>query len=294
MEIKRSKNNWAEALGLPKDNYTNTVIYEEIRGVGLMKFRPFCNFDFIVHGFSTRIGGTSSGEFASMNLSFTRGDDKSNVLENYRRIAEALNTDIGDMVSTNQTHTVNVCEADESHKGIGIEREQSFQDVDGFVTGTKNLCLVTSYADCVPLYFADTKNKVIGLSHSGWRGTAGNICRNTVELMGKLYNSMPKDIVTFIGPSICASCYEVSGDLLEPFGKNYTKDEMKLIFEPHGQEKFMLNLWCANVLNMQKAGIPSENIFVTDVCTCCNSSLLFSHRASHGRRGGLCGFLKLL
>ncbi len=294
MDIKRNENGWAAVLGLPKDHYTNTIIYEEINRIGLIKFRPFCDFDFIVHGFSTRIGGVSKDEFAAMNLSFTRGDDEACVSRNYELIGVVLNTDPAEMVSTHQTHTVNVCEVGEKHRGIGITKEQSFCDIDGFVTNTKNVCLVTSYADCVPLYFADVKKKAIGLSHSGWRGTAGNICGNTVDMMKKCYGSAPQDIVAFIGPSICSDCYEVSSDLLEPFSRNFTKEERALFFTPVREGKYLLNLQCTNVLNMKKAGIPPENIYVTDVCTCCNSNLLFSHRASHGKRGGLCGFLKLI
>ena len=141
MDIKRNENSWAAALGLPENHYTNTVIYEEINRIGLIKFRPFCDFDFIVHGFSTRIGGVSKEEFAAMNLSFTRGDDAACVSRNSELIGEVLNTAPEEMVSTHQTHTVNVCEVGERHRGIGITRKQSFCDIDGFVTDTKMFAL---------------------------------------------------------------------------------------------------------------------------------------------------------
>lgn len=292
MELNRKLNEWA-ALLLPQENYQNTVIYNEKDGVGFLTFKPYVHMPFITHGFSTRVGGVSKGHFSSMNLSFSRGDDTESVAENYRRMARALDINVEDMTGTKQTHTTVVIEADSRLRGNGITRPQILEDVDGFVTSEKNICLVTSYADCVPLFFVDVKKHVIGLSHSGWRGTAGNICKNTVEQMQKLYNSRPKDLVTFIGPSICGECYEVSRELLEPFGRNFNEKEMDMIFLYKGNDKYLLNLSWANVLNMKKAGIPSENIYVTDVCTCCNSDILFSHRASHGLRGGLCGFLKL-
>lgn len=294
MNLSRRSNSWAKAY-LPGENYTNTVIYNERAGVGYLTFKPFINMPYITHGFSTRIGGVSSGHFATMNLSYSRGDEATAVDENYRRMAAALQVDVESMTSTKQTHTTNVIEATYELRGNGIIKKQALEDIDGLVTRDNSLTLVTSYADCVPLYFVDTVNKAIGLSHSGWRGTAGNICQSTVDAMKKLYNSQPKDIVTFIGPSICDSCYEVSSDLLEPFSLNYATEELDKIFvlKDAANEKYYLNLALANVINMQKAGIPSDNIFVTDVCTCCNSDILFSHRASHGLRGGLCGFLKL-
>lgn len=292
MELNRKLNNWA-ALVLPQENYQNTVIYNEKDGVGFLTFKPYVNMPFITHGFSTRVGGVSKGHFSSMNLSFSRGDDDESVAENYRRIAKAMDINVENMTGTKQTHTTVVIEADKSLKGNGITRPQILDDVDGLVTSEKNICLVTSYADCVPLFFVDVKKHVIGLSHSGWRGTAGNICRSTAEQMKKLYNTDAGDIVTFIGPSICNECYEVSMDLIEPFGRNFDENEMNMIFEHKGNGKYLLNLSLANVLNMKKAGIPPENIYVTDVCTCCNSNILFSHRASHGLRGGMCGFLQL-
>lgn len=292
MDFNRINHNiWAVNEQLPQDNYTNTVIYHEKNGVGLLLFRPFMGMNYITHGFSTRIGGVSRNEFATMNLSFSRGDDKEAVSTNFKLMADALDTTCDNMVMTHQTHTANVLEATPDMGGMGITRPLGYSDIDGLITHHTDICLVTSYADCVPLYFVDTRNRVIGLSHSGWRGTAANICRNTVNKMEQLYNSQPEDIVTFIGPSICNECYEVSSDLLEPFGRNYSAEEMKKIFQPKDNGKFQLNLHYANFLNMKKAGIPTANIYVTDVCTCCNSDVLFSHRQSNGKRGGLCGFL---
>lgn len=292
MELNRKSNEWAQNY-LSEKNYKNTVEYVEKEGVGLLQFAPFVNIPWLTHGFSTRIGGVSEGIFSTMNLSFSRGDESSAVTENYKRMAMALGVNYSDFTSTKQTHTTNVIEATALLKGNGVSKPQSLEDVDGFVTSEKKICLVTSYADCVPLYFADMKKHVIGLSHSGWRGTAGNICQSTVDLMKKLYNSVPSDIVTFIGPSICNDCYEVSADLIEPFSEHMSKEELELVFTPKTNGKYWLNLALANVINMKKAGIPSENIYVTDVCTCCNSDILFSHRASKGLRGGLCGFLQI-
>ena len=79
-------------------------------------------------------------------------------------------------------------------------------ETDGMITNVPGICLVTFYADCVPLYFVDPVKKAIGLSHSGWRGTVGKIGKVTVEQMQKTYGSDPKDILAAIGPSICQDC----------------------------------------------------------------------------------------
>ncbi len=123
------------------------------------------------HLFSTRTGGVSEGIFASMNLSYARGDRKEAVDENFRRVAAVLGCGVGDFVCSDQTHTVNVRRVTESDKGKGVTVPKDYTDVDGLITDEKGIVLATFYADCVPLYLADTKNRAIGLSHSGWRGT---------------------------------------------------------------------------------------------------------------------------
>ena len=167
-----------------------------------------------------------------------------------------------------------------------------------FVTDVPGLMLVTAYADCVPLYFADTRLHVIGLSHSGWRGTVNNIADVTVKKMTSLYGSNPADIIAFVGPSICRNCYEVGSDVADVFAARYGEKVFDGILNPAAPDrpfdgKFRLDLHRANVVNLLAAGLLEENIGVTDICTCCNPGLLFSHRASKGQRGGLCGFMEI-
>ena len=119
------------------------------------------------HGFSTRYGGVSTGCYATMNISTTRGDDLEAITENRRRMAKALGVQVEDFTYTQQTHTTNVAVVRAEDRGT------RFLETDGMVTNVPGICLVTFYADCVPLYFVDPVEKVIGLSHSGWRGTVG-------------------------------------------------------------------------------------------------------------------------
>lgn len=247
----------------------------------------------IVHGFSTRLGGVSENEFSSMNLSFTRGDQEERVRENYRRIAEALGVDAANIVCSDQTHTTNVRKVTLEDAGKGYMIPRDYTDVDGLITNVPGLVLATFYADCVPLYFVDPVHSAIGLSHSGWRGTVNNIAAATVQAMTAQYDTNPADLIGAIGPSICQACYEVSEDVIEQFQNAYPRDLWPLLFYQKPSGKYQLNLWEACRRNMLGAGLLPEHISTTDVCTCCNPELLFSHRASKGKRGNLAAFLSI-
>ena len=198
------------------------------------------------------------------------------------------------LVLSDQTHTTNVRVITEEDRGKGILRPQDYSDVDGMITNVPGIVLVTSYADCVPLYFVDPVRKAIGLSHSGWKGTVGHIGQKTVEKMHEVYGSEPKDIVAAIGPSICQSCYEVCDDVAEAFRANFTADEAADILLDKGNGKYQLDLWKANWYVLTDAGILSEHLSVTDLCTACHPDLLWSHRKTNGQRGGLSAFLSLI
>lgn len=251
----------------------------------------------VVHGFSTRLGGISGGACSSMNLSFSRGDDPAAVAENYRRISRAIGFSPEDIVCSDQTHTTNVVVAEKKHCGSGVTREKSWTDVDGMVTNERGVVLCTSFADCVPLYFVDPVHHAIGLSHSGWRGTVGQIGKLTVEKMRQTYGTDPKDILAAIGPSICQDCYEVSGDVIIQIKEAYAEERWDSLFyaqgRPDGEEKYQLNLWQACRYTMLDAGILPQHISMPNLCTCCNPQFLFSHRASKGKRGNLNAFLML-
>jgi YfiH family protein len=257
------------------------LVFPELEQTGLVR-----------HGFTTRLGGVSRDHLASLNLSFSRGDREENVRENFRRVAEYLQTEENRFVFTDQTHTSAIRVVTEQDAGKGLTRPRDYTDVDGLVTNVPGLVLSVFTADCVPVFLLDPRNRAIGLVHSGWRGTAGKIAGKAVERMGREYGTMPEDLICAVGPSICRDCYEISSDVAEVFQKAFPgKDEDFLIEKKNG--KFQLDLWSCIRLILEEAGVPAENISITDICTCCNPDLLFSHRASHGRRGNLGAFLAL-
>ncbi len=247
------------------------------------------------HLFSTRLGGVSEGIYESMNLSYSRGDKKEAVDENYRRIANILDCQVEQIVCSDQTHTTNLRVVGREDGGKGIVRAKDYTDVDGLLTDERNIVLATFYADCVPLYFVDTKKKAIALAHSGWRGTVNRMGRCVVDKMKAVYGTRPEDVVAAIGPSICQHCYEVSEDVAEAFQKEFTKTgQAEQVLTDKGGGKYLLNLWRANEIILTEAGILATQIETTDLCTCHNSQYLFSHRASQGKRGNLGAFLGLL
>ena len=276
-------------------NFEGTTVFHQ----GVVPYFSFRNLDripWIINAFSTRLGGVSEGIYGSMNLNFTRGDDEEKVRRNYELFGKATGLRPENMVMAKQTHTTNVLRVNESHMGMGIVRERNFDDIDGLITDCPGVVLVTAYADCVPLYFVDTVHKAIGLSHSGWRGTVNNMAGVTVNKMEKEFGTDPADLVAFVGPSICVNCYEVGADVADEFAKAYKSEVFDGILSIKDEKnmKFRLNLHEANRKNLLNAGLNPDNIMVTDVCTCCNPDILYSHRASRGLRGGLCGFLQII
>lgn len=261
------------------------------KGVTYLTWPEFEKIPGFVHGFSTRLGGVSEGIYSSMNLSFTRGDKEEAVRENYNRISAALGFSPEDIVISDQTHTANVRVITAEDRGNGITKPRPYTDVDGMITNVPGLVLATFYADCVPLYFADPVHKAVGLSHSGWRGTAAGIGAVTVKELQKHYGTRPEDIYAAIGPSICQDCYEVSEDVILEFQKTFSRELWKDIFYRKENGKYQLNLWEANRQILLGAGILPEHISMPNLCTCCNPEFLYSHRASQGKRGNLGAFL---
>lgn len=260
--------------------------------VPLLHFKLLEEVEGIEHCFTTRGGGVSENEFATMNFSFVRGDKEEAVMENYRRMALAMGAEIGQFVCTDQTHTTNVRKVTKEDAGKGVVIPKDYTDVDGLITDEPGLILSTFYADCVPLYFVDPVHKAIGLSHSGWRGTVNRMGQITIEAMQREYGSNPKDLYCAIGPSICQDCYEVSKDVAEAFIQAFKGYENEILIQK-SEEKFQLDLWKANEIVMLEAGILPEHLAITNICTCCNHEKLFSHRASKGKRGNLAAFLML-
>lgn len=255
--------------------------------VPVVKYHIFDQFDNVIHGCSTRQGGVSKAHLSTMNLSSSRGDDIELVLENYRRFGLAAGFDPDRLVCSDQVHSTNIYIATEEDAGRGTTNKDKLKDIDGIVTNVKNLPIMTFYADCVPLYFYDPVKQVVGMAHSGWRGTVNNIGGKMIATMQQTYGSNPTDIICAIGPSICKSCYEVSEDVAFEFQNAYLSEQYETMIIDKENGKYQLDLHAACYYNFINAGITSDNIALPDYCTCCNPNVFFSHRATQGKRGNL-------
>ncbi|MBE5992279.1 MAG: peptidoglycan editing factor PgeF [Paenibacillaceae bacterium] len=267
--------------------------YMESDPVPYLSFPMLEKTGMVIQGFSTKLGGVSEGKFATLNFTFTRGDNPDHVMENYRRMAAVLGVDEKRMVLSYQTHTTNVRLVTEEDAGKGIVKERDYKDIDGLITNVPGITLVTFFADCVPLYFLDPVHKAIGLSHSGWRGTVSRMGAVTIDKMKEAYGTRAEDLLVCIGPSICGDCYEVGEEVALEFKKAFAKENWNQILREKDNGKFMLDLWKANEILLKEAGVKPEHIQTTDICTHCNSDYLFSHRTCGNERGNLAAFLSL-
>ena len=248
---------------------------------------------FIRHAFSTRLGGVSKGVCESMNLAFGRGDSRETVLANYGLLCDAAGFEYESLCGSVQIHEAKVQRVTKSDRGHGILRERQWQSADALITNDKEVTLVTYYADCTPVFFVDTKNHAIGLAHAGWRGTVGRIVVNTVNAMKEAFGTNPEDLICCIGPVIGKCCYEIDEECAKEF-KALKELDTNLILTDKGGGKYMADLALTNKLLLMSSGVKEENITLSDLCTRCNSELLWSHRATGGNRGTMAAFMKIL
>lgn len=271
-------------------------------------FERFC--DKIVFDYSTKHGGVSTGVYATMNLSFSLGDDPAVLQENYRLWCKGLGVDPKNIVMTWQTHTTNVICVDAQNRGEGLERER-VHDVDGMITNCKGVALVTSHADCVPLYFYDPEHEAIGMSHAGWRGTVGGMAEVTIRKMEDAFGTDPAALYTRIGPCISKRYFECDRDVVDAVMKmpiwqsplleeplrpvpGYDKGLPETICTYDERAgKYHVSLSRLNRLVMLAAGVPAEQIEMADTCTYEHDEMYFSHRRQGLARGGQAALLMM-
>jgi YfiH family protein len=258
--------------------------------------RPFIGipalyaFPDLTHGFTTRFGGVSTGDYATLNLNFNRPDPESNVKKNYDILSDELGVPLNNMVLSHQVHDKKILEVRKEHKGMGIIRERSYNSIDGLVTQETRLMLVTYYADCVPIYFYDPVNKVIGLSHSGWRGTLLNIGGETLRVMKESYGCSPENVFVAFGPHIKTCCFEVDQDVADVFLSTYAWAENYITKRA---DKWIIDLEGIIIQNLIKQGVSEEKVSGCRICTKCNSDVFFSHRGSQNQTGTGAAFLMI-
>ena len=244
----------------------------------------------IPHGFSTRLGGVSPAPWDSLNLGASRGDDSTNVAENFRRFRAAIGAPDGPLAKNHQVHGTLV----RSVTAADGERPESIPtvDADGLVTDVPGLTLTVFSADCLPILFYDPVRGCIAAVHAGWRGTAAGIAAEAVRAMTERYGCEVTNIRAAIGPGISKCCFETTEDvpaaLLEHLGQ-----QAHACITDHRNGKFHVDLKLANVLWLQSAGLKDDQISVCAACTACDRTEFWSHRLVGKVRGSMAAMICL-
>lgn len=180
-----------------------------------------------------------------------------------------------------QRHTDEVVILDKNYK-ISI--------ADGLITDRRGIFIGVKVADCLPILLYAKDKKVIGAVHSGWRGTAKGILKKALLKMIDSFKVETSEILISIGPSIRGCCYEVGDEVIEALREETEGDSF--IISGNGKRK--VDLVLANIIQAKRVGIPLDNIWYSDLCTCCNSKIFASYRKEGkvvGRQYGVIGML---
>jgi len=267
----------------------------------------------LLHGFSTRVGGSSrvyGGK--TLNLGFTKHDSRAVVERNravfLRQIGAITGKQLWPLVTLRQIHS------DLIHC---VSRSPEIPLAgDGLLTQQPGILLAVQIADCLPVILVDTKREAVGVFHAGWRGTVKRIVEKAVGEMRGRFGSLPRDIHAAIGPGIHDCCYRVGPEVREKFESQFayaaelfreTKDsdevreKYPLLFlsaraPGHSElpKKIFLDLVEANRRQLVDAGVTRKNIQASPLCTACRPDLLFSHRAENGVTGRMLGAVGIL
>lgn len=222
----------------------------------------------INHGFFGREGGVSTGQYASLNCGYGSGDDIKLVGQNRAIVAEKLGVESPQLCTAYQIH---------SAKAVTLSEPWHWKEApeaDALVTATPGVAISILTADCLPILFADSKNRVIGAAHAGWKGAFSGIIESTLSAMLTLGASR-SSICATIGPAIAQESYEVDEAYRQRFidqnAAHYT------YFKPAKRpEHFFFDLKGYAASRLRGAGLTRINVLAQD--TCFGENAHFSYR----------------
>lgn len=277
----------------------------------------------LIHGFSTRVGGVSRAYDRSddLNLGFTNDDSRAAVERNRAAFLKKLGA-VNARHDNGKRHNARfrgdslwpLVKLRQIHSDI-IHFVDSAPDEplagDGLISATPGLLLAVLAADCLPVILADTKRHAVGVFHAGWRGTLKRIVEKGVGEMHRHFDSRPRDLKAAIGPGIRGCCYEVGEEVQAKFETQFAyaaqlfhevkesdpvREKYPLLFltaRPPGHSpelnKIFLDLVEANRQQLLAVGVLAKNIDTSSPCTSCHPDLLFSYRAEKGKTGRMMG-----
>lgn len=264
----------------------------QVNGVTFLAADGFQAAGGVAHGFSTRLGGVSTGIYASLNLGSTRGDDPDCVRENYRRFCAAIGADVHHVVMTKQVHDTVIRTATPRDVKADLYDPEGYE-CDGLITNVPGLALTIFSADCIPVLLYDPVKRVIAAVHAGWRGTAGDIAGKAARQMQTDYGCRPEEILAAIGPGISQCCFETHADVPEAMTAALGEIVKEHIISLENG-KFRVGLKEINAALLRRAGVAPGHIEISADCTACLPEKYWSHRVTQGERGSQAAMIQLL
>lgn len=269
---------------------SDNFYFQQSKGITLIKAKNLALHKEITHAFSTRLGGVSTGECSTLNLSWKRRDSEENVKENHRRLAKAMGIDVNNFCFIELVHGDKVYTATQADRHEGKWWENWVSGYDAIITNQPQVALMARTADCATILLYDPVKKAIGAVHSGWRGTVLQVAKKAVQAMADTYGCNPADIIAAMGPCICPDCFLVHEDVANEFLNNFGANTYEKLM-PDG--RYSIDMQRCIYDSLLKAGLKKENISRMDSCTAENDDLFFSHRREKGATGIMLAVIQL-
>lgn len=239
---------------------------------------------------TTRHGGVSEGNYASLNINEYCGDSKANTDANRLLLANELGIDANHIIMPHQTHGVESRIIGEEFANLpdGVKK-MLLEGVDAVMTNIPGMCIGVSTADCIPVLLYDEEHHAAAAIHAGWRGTQARIVHKAVQEMRMAYQTDPTKLKAVIGPGISLDNFEVGDEVYAAFEQ--AAFDMSAIAEerikrnPNAEDpakaferKWHINLPLANLQMLTHNGVDEANIINTGICTFDNTDNYFSAR----------------
>jgi polyphenol oxidase len=259
------------------------MIWSGVTKIDLIHSPMLSAYGEIVHFSTTRGGGVSEGNYASLNLSLYTGDDLSAVAVNRQRLCDEIGVSPDRFVVSNQTHSDRIAIIDQPFFELDASQQAGrLGGVDALITNLPQVCVGVTTADCVPILLYDPAKKVAAAIHAGWRGTVARIAGNAVRAMADSFGSDPSGIIACICPSIGPEAFEVGEEVAQEFLSSGLADTIL-----HQYAKPHIDLWKANAQVLAEAGLDPKHISQSGICTFTHHDTYFSARRL-GIRSGRC------
>lgn len=236
------------------------------------------------HGFTTRLGGVSTGYLASMNLGVRRGDTPENVEQNISILGNAIGFDPHKVVFSVQVHRDDVRLVTPQDWGKGLYAHTDYE-ADALITNTPGTALFVFSADCGTVLLEDRVSGAVGACHAGWRGTALGIAEKTARAMMDKFGCKPENLYAALGPCISKCCFETDGDVPEAMMQALGDLASPAIVRTGN--KYHVDLKYLNRVFLEQAGLSPDHIDVSDLCTACDTDTFWSHRRHGDQRCSL-------